>query len=146
MDQLLSKLPALTDGLGRGISCDLEFAEAITTTDTATKSVALEVSVPDASGKLTKICVGGVAKGAGMIHPNMATMLSTLTTDVRIEHEVDPSMTPKIFELSARFHNSEYDSCDQACADGVQTSTNAMFWISLFLFFSLLISKIRIPC
>lgn len=95
MERLVSKLPALTDGLGRSVSCDLEFAEAITTTDTVTKSVALEVPIPDASGKTIKVRIGGVAKGAGMIHPNMATMLSTLTTDVRIDHEVGSFSDPE---------------------------------------------------
>ena len=103
MERLLSKLPALVDGLGCSVSHDLELAEAITTTDTVTKSVALEVPVPDVSGKPVKVRIGGVAKGAGMIHPNMATMLSTLTTDVRIDHEVDPLTSLKMLERSIRY-------------------------------------------
>ena len=100
IEQLLSKLPTLTDGLGRSVSSDLEFAEAITTTDTVTKSVALEFAIPNISGKPTKVRIGGVAKGAGMIHPNMATMLSTLTTDAKIDHEVDPIAILNFLELS----------------------------------------------
>lgn len=54
-------------------------AEAIMTTDTHPKSVAVEVEI---DGALVRI--GGIAKGSGMIAPNMATMLSYLTTDARI--------------------------------------------------------------
>ncbi len=54
-------------------------ARAIMTTDTREKSVAVEGRI---GGKTVRI--GGMAKGAGMIHPNMATMLAFLTTDVQI--------------------------------------------------------------
>ena len=56
------------------------FAEAILTTDTRTKEVAVEVEV----GGRT-VTVGGTAKGSGMIHPNMGTMLAFLTTDAAVE-------------------------------------------------------------
>ncbi len=55
-------------------------AEAIMTTDTVPKSYAVEVEV---GGKAIR--VGGMAKGAGMIAPNMATMLSVVTTDAAVE-------------------------------------------------------------
>ncbi|MGD9627429.1 MAG: bifunctional ornithine acetyltransferase/N-acetylglutamate synthase [Methanobacteriales archaeon] len=55
------------------------FAEAIMTTDTFPKEFAVEFELED--GSTAKI--GGVAKGSGMIAPNMATMLSFITTDVR---------------------------------------------------------------
>ena len=54
-------------------------AEAIMTTDTFPKEAAVEMEV---GGKIVRI--GGIAKGSGMIHPNMATMLSFITTDVAI--------------------------------------------------------------
>lgn len=57
----------------------LEAAKAIMTTDTRPKHLA--VSVELSGGTVT---LGGMAKGAGMIHPNMATMLAVLTTDVRV--------------------------------------------------------------
>ena len=59
-----------------------DFAEAILTTDTRTKEVAVQVEVGD-----TTITVGGTAKGSGMIHPNMGTMLAFLTTDAAVERE-----------------------------------------------------------
>lgn len=55
-------------------------AEAIMTTDTYSKEVAVEIEI---GGKTVHI--GGMAKGSGMIHPNMATMLGFITTDVAIE-------------------------------------------------------------
>ena len=56
------------------------FAEAILTTDTRTKEAAVEIEV---DGKT--VTVGGTAKGSGMIHPNMGTMLAFLTTDAAVE-------------------------------------------------------------
>ena len=55
-------------------------AEAIMTTDTKPKEVAVEFEI---DGKTCRL--GGIAKGSGMIHPNMATMLVFLTTDCAIE-------------------------------------------------------------
>lgn len=57
-------------------------AEAIMTTDTRPKTVAFQQLI---GGKL--VTIGGMAKGSGMIHPNMATMLAYLTTDALIEHK-----------------------------------------------------------
>jgi len=58
------------------------FSEAILTTDTRPKRIALEFQI---EGRTVRL--GGVTKGAGMIYPNMATMLSYLTTDAAIELE-----------------------------------------------------------
>ncbi len=55
-------------------------ARAILTTDTREKLAASEALLPGG-----RVCVAGFAKGAGMIHPNMATMLAVLTTDARLE-------------------------------------------------------------
>jgi len=57
----------------------LDAARAIMTTDLRPKSIALQDSI---SGRL--ITIGGMAKGSGMIHPNMATMLAYFTTDASI--------------------------------------------------------------
>jgi glutamate N-acetyltransferase/amino-acid N-acetyltransferase len=56
------------------------FAEAILTTDTRTKEAAVRVEIGG-----TIVTVGGTAKGSGMIHPNMGTMLAFLTTDAAVE-------------------------------------------------------------
>ncbi|MBE7011254.1 MAG: bifunctional ornithine acetyltransferase/N-acetylglutamate synthase [Ruminococcaceae bacterium] len=61
----------------------IDAAEAIMTTDTISKEVAVEFTV---GGKTCRI--GGMAKGSGMIHPNMATMLVFITSDVAISSEL----------------------------------------------------------
>lgn len=58
-------------------------AKAIMTTDTHEKEVAVEVEL---SGKM--VTIGGMCKGSGMIHPNMCTMLSFVTTDAAISQEL----------------------------------------------------------
>lgn len=55
-------------------------AEAIMTTDTVSKTIACEMFIGE-----TRVLLGGMSKGSGMIHPNMATMLSVVTTDVNID-------------------------------------------------------------
>jgi glutamate N-acetyltransferase/amino-acid N-acetyltransferase len=59
------------------------FNEAILTTDTINKKICFQTKV---NGKT--VSIGGVAKGSGMINPNMATMLSFVTTDANIESDV----------------------------------------------------------
>jgi glutamate N-acetyltransferase/amino-acid N-acetyltransferase len=58
-------------------------AEAIMTTDTHPKHLAVRVELPGGP-----VVIGGMAKGAGMIHPNMATMLAVLTTDAAVAPDV----------------------------------------------------------
>ena len=74
-------IPALVAGLSRDGSRDA--AEGIMTTDTAVKEIAVRFC---AGGK--ECTIGGIAKGSGMIHPNMATMLVFITTDVSITPEM----------------------------------------------------------
>ena len=84
-------------------------ARAIMTTDTHPKQTALRVALP--SG--VTVTLGGMAKGAGMIHPNMATMLSLVTSDVAI--------TPQALDAALR-HAAEL-SFNSISIDG-DTSTN----------------------
>ena len=81
MDKIESGIQIAANALSTEGGADA--AEAIMTTDTHPKSVAVEVEVGDVS-----VRIGGIAKGSGMIAPNMATMLSYLTTDARISAEV----------------------------------------------------------
>jgi len=71
--------------LAEGLSYDggHQAAEAIMTTDTVAKEVAVEFTL---GGKTCRM--GGIAKGSGMIHPNMATMLVFITTDCAISPEM----------------------------------------------------------
>ena len=59
-----------------------DFARSIMTTDSRAKEIAVSIEIPE--GKVT---IGGAAKGVGMIHPNMATMLAFITTDASIDQE-----------------------------------------------------------
>ena len=72
-------------GLAEGLSYDggMNAARAIMTTDTCPKEIALEFEL---GGKICRM--GGIAKGSGMIHPNMATMLVFITTDAAISPEM----------------------------------------------------------
>ena len=83
-------------------------AEAIMTTDTYPKQISVEFTI---EGK--KIRIGGIAKGSGMIHPNMATMLSFITTDINISREL----------LDKALKESVDDSYNMISVDG-DTSTN----------------------
>jgi glutamate N-acetyltransferase/amino-acid N-acetyltransferase len=77
MDRISSGIRAASGELGE----DGEgFAESILTTDTRAKGAVAWVEIGDRT-----ITVGGTAKGSGMIHPNMGTMLAFLTTDAAVE-------------------------------------------------------------
>ena len=81
IDPIANGLTALTAGLS--VNGGTAAAEGIMTTDTVKKEIAVEFEVGG------KIChIGGIAKGSGMIHPNMATMLVFITTDCAISSEM----------------------------------------------------------
>ena len=77
----LTPIAAGMPALAQGLSAEggHAAAEAIMTTDTVAKEVAVEFTI---DGKTCRL--GGIAKGSGMIHPNMATMLVFITTDAAI--------------------------------------------------------------
>ncbi len=62
-------------------------AETIMTTDTKIKLATASIELPGADGRPAKVTVSGIAKGVGMIHPRMATMLSVILTDAAAEPE-----------------------------------------------------------
>ncbi len=100
-------IPALVAGLGKNSEAA---CEGIMTTDTKLKEIAYEFK---AGGKLCRI--GGIAKGSGMIHPNMATMLVFVTTDCAIA----PAL------LRAALCEDVKTSFNMVSVDG-DTSTNDM--------------------
>ena len=81
VEPIESAVPALSASLSKDGS--LEAAKAIMTTDTVVKNLAVECTL---GGKTVRI--GGIAKGSGMIHPNMGTMLCFLTTDASVSAPV----------------------------------------------------------
>lgn len=87
-----------------------DFEEAILTTDTVTKQTCYELTI---GGQ--RVTIGGAAKGSGMIHPNMATMLGFVTTDACIEESALQRALREITDVSF----------NQITVDG-DTSTNDM--------------------
>lgn len=109
MDALLASVPILADNLGSSVEDAHRAAVAITTTDLVSKSAALEVEL--SPGRVVKL--GGIAKGSGMIHPNMATMLAVLTCDAPVAAPIWQGM----------FRRASAASFNQITVDG-DTSTN----------------------
>ncbi len=79
MDRIKAGVAKLAEEKMPTIEAGTEAAKAIMTTDTCEKQIAVEIKV---GGKT--VTIGGMAKGSGMIHPNMCTMLSFITTDAAI--------------------------------------------------------------
>ena len=78
-----NSIEALYNELGNSLESSKNAAEAIMTTDTAVKEVAVEFEIDGVTCKM-----GGIAKGSGMIHPNLATMLIFITCDADISSEM----------------------------------------------------------
>ncbi|RIX47324.1 bifunctional ornithine acetyltransferase/N-acetylglutamate synthase [Paenibacillus nanensis] len=82
MDKVRSGIDSLPAQLTGSIEGADGFSQAILTTDLVQKTICVELEI---DGK--KVTVAGAAKGSGMIHPNMATMLGFVTTDAKIGSE-----------------------------------------------------------
>ncbi len=108
MDVIKSGIEKVYSQMGYDKESGLSAAEGILTTDTFTKTIAVEIEI---SGKT--VTIAGMAKGSGMIHPNMATMLSFVTTDVAISKEM----------LQKALSESVIDTYNMISVDG-DTSTN----------------------
>jgi glutamate N-acetyltransferase/amino-acid N-acetyltransferase len=106
MEQMRSGIPKLVETLSEDGSDAA--AKAIITTDLVTKSIALELTL---DGRPVRI--GGICKGSGMIHPNMATMLAFVTCDAAISPHLWQDMVSRAADKSF----------NQITVDG-DTSTN----------------------
>jgi glutamate N-acetyltransferase / amino-acid N-acetyltransferase len=106
LDALVPELAATDDGLEAA-------AIALRTTDSVTKVATVAVALPNANGGLHDVRVSGMAKGVGMIHPRMATMLSVILTDA--------AAAPGL--LTAILRPAAARTWDQLSVDG-DTSTN----------------------
>ena len=82
MEKIKAGIQMLAAAKGSGEACGSAAAQAILTTDTQKKEAAVQVEI---GGKT--VTIGAMAKGSGMIHPNMCTMLSFLVTDAVIAKE-----------------------------------------------------------
>ena len=83
IDRICNGIDAMASALGADLESGHHAALAIMTTDTHEKEVAVEFEL---GGKT--VTIGGMCKGSGMIHPNMCTMLSFVTTDMAISKEL----------------------------------------------------------
>ncbi len=108
IDKVVEGIKKLAPSLDTSREASKRAAEGILTTDTYTKEIAVEFEI---CGKIVKI--GGIAKGSGMIHPNMATMLAFITTDIAISKQM----------LDKALKESADDSYNMISVDG-DTSTN----------------------
>ncbi len=108
-DVVVRALPSLVSGAGDDAS---GFATAILTTDTCTKVAQLSLTLPGAE---TPVRILGIAKGSGMIHPDMATTLGFVCTDAAMSADL-------LHELLAQILD---DSFNTITVDG-DTSTNDM--------------------
>jgi glutamate N-acetyltransferase/amino-acid N-acetyltransferase len=107
IDALVPRLATSDDALGAA-------AEALRTTDTRTKAATVTLTLPDPDGlAVRRVRVTGIAKGVGMIHPRMATMLAVVLTDATVEPAV----------LHALLRPAAARTWDQLSVDG-DTSTN----------------------
>ncbi len=77
VEKLVGGIPSLLQARGEAADHALSFAQAIMTTDTRPKTAIAQLRVDEQTATVLGIC-----KGAGMIHPNMATMLAYVVTDV----------------------------------------------------------------
>jgi glutamate N-acetyltransferase/amino-acid N-acetyltransferase len=104
MDKIRQRLPLIAESTNGGH----ELARAIVTTDTYIKEIAVSFQVDGCT-----VTIGGIAKGARMIHPDLATLLSFLTTDAAVEPQF----------LMTALREAADASFNMATIDG-DTSTN----------------------
>ncbi len=104
-----SNIPALTTA-DAGLAAA---AEALRTTDSVTKLATTSVELPATDGGTVRVTVSGIAKGVGMIHPRMATMLAVVLTDAAVEPAV----------LAGLLRPAAVRTWNQLSVDG-DTSTN----------------------
>lgn len=113
VEKALKGLEKIVPTLSREQGTDAAYA--IMTTDTVKKESAMEVEF--SGGKVT---IGAMAKGSGMIHPNMATMLVYITTDAKIEQA----------ELQKYLSASVDDTFNMLSVDGDTSTNDSLFLIA----------------
>ncbi|HEY9827230.1 MAG TPA: bifunctional ornithine acetyltransferase/N-acetylglutamate synthase [Stenomitos sp.] len=108
MDKVRAAIPALMQDLSE--EGGMRAAQSIVTTDLVLKTIALETQIGD-----RPVRIGGIAKGSGMIHPNMATLLAFITCDAGVSPHLWQQMLSRAVDRSF----------NQITVDG-DTSTNDM--------------------
>lgn len=108
MDRVKDGIRKLAEAKKPDLESGTQAAQAIMTTDTKKKEAAVTVEIGDVT-----VTIGGMAKGSGMIHPNMCTMLAFITTDAKISRKA----------LQAALSEDVEDTYNMISVDG-DTSTN----------------------
>ena len=115
MDRLLKGLDLAAAALAPGNAAGTEAAKAIMTTDTKMKQACVRTTI---GGKT--VTVGGMAKGSGMIEPNMATMLGFITTDAAIGRTM---LKRALMQALARSFN-------RVVVDGDESTNDSLFLLA----------------
>ncbi len=122
-------LPSIPDLVARANDAAESFALAILTTDLVPKTVTTVLQLSGGPIRIT-----GISKGSGMIHPNMATMLGYILTDVKITKEYAATLVKQTADLSFNMISVDGDSSTNDCsflmangATGVELKTDQDF-------------------
>lgn len=121
MDRLEPALVALASGpLGTDDAAFEGVAEALRTTDSRAKWATVRLELPGSGGASVPVTVSGVAKGVGMIHPRMATMLAYVLTDAHVSPE----------DLSGLLRPVVARTWDQLTVDGDTSTSDTVYLVS----------------
>ena len=115
MDIVLKGIRSTYNNCGYTYEHGFAAATAIMTTDTIDKQIAVTINI---GGK--PVTIGAMAKGSGMINPNMATMLCFITTDCNISKEL----------LDKALKDSVNDSFNMICVDGDMSTNDSVICIA----------------
>ncbi len=121
IDKILSKIDSLWENLSDDNGSD--FAKAIMTTDTESKEIAVLVETDGGC-----FVIGGASKGAGMIAPSLATMLSFITTDAKISQSL---MEKALKEVAKESFNCVTVDGDMSTNDSLFLMSNGMSGINI---------------
>lgn len=140
LEKITAAVPELVE---RATDVAEHFALAVMTTDLVPKTVTTTVKLSSGTVRITGIC-----KGSGMIHPNMATMLSYILTDVKMSPEMAQQFLTESTDLSFNMISVDGDSSTNDCnflmasgetgielidATDIQTFKKALVEVSQFL-------------
>jgi glutamate N-acetyltransferase/amino-acid N-acetyltransferase len=103
-------LPCMDELVRRANDCAESFATAILTTDLVPKTVSAVVNLSGGAVRIT-----GIGKGSGMIHPNMATMLGYILTDVELTQEHANQLIKKTADVSFNMISVDGDTSTNDC-------------------------------
>ncbi|MGZ3723724.1 MAG: bifunctional glutamate N-acetyltransferase/amino-acid acetyltransferase ArgJ [Bdellovibrionales bacterium] len=108
IEKIVAAVPELVE---RAVEVADGFALAILTTDLVPKAVTMTVKLSTGKVRLTGIC-----KGSGMIHPNMATMLGYLLTDLKLTPDLAQSLMREAADVSFNMISVDGDSSTNDCS------------------------------